>query len=241
MPEGIPIAREAYDIPSVDRREVLRYLGHRGQAISPELEGRIDEGVARAIEVARPAGVWRVFDVEPAGSVGAPGAIRLAGCSLELPGADIAEHLAGARSVGVMAVTLGAGIDRELARLAAFDQLGQVILDAAATTLVERAADACEARVRAAGFSGGLYANGRFSPGYGDLPLAVQPSLLATLDAQRRLGLTLTESDLLVPTKSVTAVLGLFDSVQPTVADLCVKCHCYDFCTIRATGRTCRG
>ena len=43
--------------------------------------------------------------------------------------------------------------------------------------------------------------NSRSSPGYGDLPLSVQPKLLAVLDAERRLGLTVTGSDLLIPAK----------------------------------------
>ena len=49
----------------------------------------------------------------------------------------------------------------------------------------------------------------RFSPGYGDLPLSVQPAFLAALDATRRLGITLTSSFLMVPTKSVTAFVGV--------------------------------
>ncbi|MBR3258643.1 MAG: vitamin B12 dependent methionine synthase, partial [Eggerthellaceae bacterium] len=46
-------------------------------------------------------------------------------------------------------------------------------------------------------------------PGYGDLPLEVQPDLLGLLDASRRLGITLSDSLLMSPTKSVTAIVGL--------------------------------
>ena len=57
--------------------------------------------------------------------------------------------------------------------------------------------------------SRGLVPTRRYSPGYGDLPLSVQPALLDALDAGRRLGVTLTESLLMVPMKSVTAVVGI--------------------------------
>lgn len=87
----------------------------------------------------------------------------------------------------------------------------------------------------------GLFPNARYSPGYGDWGLDAQPQMLAAVDAQRRLGLTLTPTLLLVPTKSVTAVIGLFDEPQPTHLRLCSKCHCREFCEIRKTGRTCRG
>ena len=46
----------------------------------------------------------------------------------------------------------------------------------------------------------------RRSPGYGELPLELSREILTKLDATRRLGVSLTESLLLVPTKSVTAL-----------------------------------
>ena len=49
----------------------------------------------------------------------------------------------------------------------------------------------------------------RYSPGYGDLPLSVQPDFLAALDAQKTLGITLTETFLMIPSKSVTAIIGI--------------------------------
>ena len=56
-------AVQSYDVRSVDRAEVLRYLGYAGQPLSAELDARIDAGMARCLEVARPRGCVRVFDV----------------------------------------------------------------------------------------------------------------------------------------------------------------------------------
>ena len=295
-------AVESYRIGSIDRREVLRYLGYAGQELTPEMDGRIDAVVARALAVARPRGCVAVFEVDedassmdglrtgassraggplvagsndPAaalvaagrlpsasgaaeglvgGAATAPGraaargsdaasdlpVIRLKGAALELRGRSIAEHLAGARAVGVMAVTIGMGVERELRRLSLTDPVAQVIFDSCASTIVERAADAAEASLMAQARERGLHTNSRFSPGYGDLPMETQPALLATLDAQRRLGITLTGTLLMTPTKGVTAVVGVFDAPQPTGHRTCKGCLCYDFCTIRPTGRTCR-
>ena len=230
---------ESFDIREVDRAEVLRYLGHRGQELGSELDRRIDEAIARCVEVARPRGVTRSFEVERTSSSGDH--VELRGAALSLDGHDIASHLAGARSAGVLAVTLGVDVDRELRLLSATDALAQVVFDAAATALVERAADAAEARLVAEASGRGLFTNARYSCGYGDFPLEAQPAFVDTLNAGRLIGLTVTPSNLLVPTKSVTAVLGMFDTPQPGTLTLCSKCHCHDFCTIRATGRTCRG
>ena len=65
--------------------------------------------------------------------------------------------------------------------------------------------------------------------------------LLQALDAQRQLGITLTNTLLMVPTKSVTAVVGLFETIQSSTHASCAGCLCFDFCTIRPTGHTCRG
>ena len=46
----------------------------------------------------------------------------------------------------------------------------------------------------------------RHSPGYGEMPLELSREILAVLDATNRVGVALTESQLLVPTKSVTAI-----------------------------------
>lgn len=232
-------AVESYAIRSVDRSEVLRYLGYAGQTLSDELDARIDAGVARCLEVGRPRGCVRVFEVAGHEVVGGVPVLRLAGCALELRGRSIAEHLDGAVAVGVLAVTVGLGVDAELRRLSLIDPVEQVVVDAAGSALVERAADAAEARVVAEAASRELFCGSRFSPGYGDLPLETQPTLLATLDAQRRLGITLSSDLLMTPTKSVTAVVGLFEEPRASTRVSCADCPCRDFCLLIRAGRTC--
>lgn len=231
---------ESLEVTSIERAEVLRYLGHRGQEVAPEIDARLDEAVALCLEVVRPRACIRCFEVEgrAVGEDGAP-VVSLQGCALQLEGSSISRHLEGAVEVGVMAVTLGSGVERELRRLSLTDPMGQVMFDAAATAAVERAADAAEALLVADAASRGLHANWRFSPGYGDLPLACQPSLLSTLDATRLLGITLTPSLLMVPTKSVTALVGLFQEPQPGSRPGCEVCNLRDYCSIRASGTTC--
>lgn len=232
---------ESYAIDSVDTSEVLRYMGYRGQGISDEMGGRIDETVERCIDLARPRASIRCFDVVGVRDDAGVPVVGLAGTVLELRGCSIAEHLDGAVAVAVLAVTVGMGVERELRRLSLTDTVGQVVFDAAGTALVERAADAAEASVVGMAAERGLFCNHRFSPGYGDLPLETQVPLLATLDAQRRLGIALSDSLLMTPTKSVTALIGMFDEPQPSTRATCAGCPCYDFCHLRPSGRTCRG
>ena len=72
------------------------------------------------------------------------------------------------------------------------------------------------------------------------MPMQTQPVLLDALDARRRLGITLSPTLLMTPTKSVTAVVGMFDAPQPSTHASCADCFCRAFCNLRATtGRTC--
>ncbi len=265
--------------------EVLRYLGHGGQAISPDLAARIEQGIARCEGLCDPRWLWRVFEVagqageeglasaggqdasdpasastpDPASapesvapaapgrapapaSAPAPVAPRvlLAGASLALEGASVCDFLAGATHVALLACTLGAAADRELRRLAAVDALGQVIFDAACTDLVEWGADAAGREIAAWGRERGLVAGDRFSPGYADFPLSVQARFLDVLQAQKRLGLTVNESSLLVPTKSVTCVVGLYPSAPERGRHLgCGACNLWQTCQMRLRGTPC--
>ena len=49
----------------------------------------------------------------------------------------------------------------------------------------------------------------RYSPGYGDFPLEAQRELLALIDAPRKVGVWLTDSLLMVPSKSGSAMIGV--------------------------------
>ncbi len=236
---------ERYAIKSVDRTEVLRYMGYKGQVVADDLDVRIDKNIEHAIDVSRPKGSVRFFDiadrVEP--GEGAPAdalpEIRLVGTALTLRGRAVCRHLRDAVAVGVLCVTLGMENERELKRLSLTNGVDHVMFDAASTTLVERAADAAEAQIVAEACERGLYTNFRFSPGFGDMPLDTQPVLLATLDAQRLLGVTLAPSLLMTPTKSVTAVVGMCPTRQRSTHGRCETCGIRDFCTVRTTGRTC--
>lgn len=233
--------RRSYDIRSVDRGEVLRYLGYAGQELTPELDARIDEVVADCLRACRPQGVTRVFDVAGRGKRDGAPVIELAGTALSLAGRSIAEHLDGAVAVGVLAVTVGMGVEAELRRLSLTDPLAQVVFDAAGTAAVERAADAAEASVVAEAAGRGLHCGSRFSPGYGDLPLSTQPVLLDALDAGRLLGIRLSPALLMSPTKSVTAVVGLFERPRAEARASCAGCPCRDFCVLLRVGSSCRG
>jgi hypothetical protein len=112
-----------------------------------------------------------------------------------------------------------------------------VILDACGSAFVEQGCDAAEEELKKR--FPDLFLTDRFSPGYGDLPLDLQPSICAALDTPRRLGLHVTGSFLLNPGKSVTAVIGLSDRPQMARIRGCAFCAMRERCTLRKGGKTC--
>ena len=229
----------------IDRAEALRYLGYAGQEIDPALRVRFEQLVCACEREMRPACVHATFIIDEARSSweGDDAHVALVGCSFVLDGRDIAAHLRGACKAALMACTLGAASERELRKHAALGPTDGLLYDAAASALVEAAADRAEAAIVEEAASQGLRTNCRYSPGYGDFPLTVQPAFLAALDAPRRLGLVATEDHLLVPTKSITAVVGLFDSVSAGAAARsgCSSCRLRLDCHFRKKGITCYG
>ena len=113
---------------------------------------------------------------------------------------DLAAHLTGYRSAVLFAATVGAKADILLSRYARFSPAKELLADAYFTERAEALCDTFTARFNRP--------ERRFSPGYGDLPLEFQRVLFGVLDCPRSIGLTLGENLLMMPTKSVTAVIG---------------------------------
>lgn len=117
----------------------------------------------------------------------------------------LARHLAGCTRVLLFAATVGMGVERYLTGLSALSVSKRYFADAVSSAMIEDACNLLQAKIALQ--YGKL--TPRFSPGYGDLPLSVQPALLARLDAARRVGITLSPSLLMTPKKSVTALIGV--------------------------------
>jgi hypothetical protein len=114
------------------------------------------------------------------------------------------KNLHGCSTAYIFAATVGIEADRLIRRNGAVSPAREVITDALASSAIEALCDMlCE---HLAGFGGRL--RPRFSPGYGDLDISFQKDMCQMLDTARKIGLTLTDSMLLMPTKSVTAIVG---------------------------------
>ena len=206
-----------------DINEALRYLG---------AGSRPPEELRQQAAQVQPRCTYRLFPL-----VREEGSFRLDGTNLLLSGHTAKRMLAQCGQAVLMACTLGAKFDAMVRSAQARDMARAVILDACGSALVEKGCDEAERDI-AVRFPG-LYLTDRFSPGYGDLPLSLQPGICAVLDAERRVGIHVTPSFLMNPSKSVTAVIGLSDKPQMARIRGCAWCAMRETCTLRKGGKTC--
>ncbi len=229
-------------LPPIDKPEVLRYLGYGGTAPNPATDALVDRCIDELTKEVRPRAVYAAFPLVKSSAFSEePGALTLDGCSLALPGEDIAAHLAGCHTAVLLCATLSMQADALIRRRQVQDVTAGLVMDCCATTLVEQLCDEVERQVkplfgeegRPAGFTT------RFSPGYGDLPLSIQAAFLAALDAPRKIGLCVTDSDILTPRKSVTAVFGVTDAAPSDPRTGCARCSLRGNCAFRRKGEFC--
>ena len=199
-------------------QEALRYLGAPDPdaallrdltTLSEELQNRIT-----------PRFTWALADTS----------------TLAIPGQMAARMLAECPQSAVLVCTLGAEFDRWMRQLSVRDMARAVMLDALGSVYVETGCDAAEDAIRAR--FPRKHLTDRFSPGYGDLPLDVQPRLLAFAGANR-IGVAVTDTLMMTPQKSVSAIVGIADAPQPARVRGCAHCALNKTCPYRKAGTTC--
>lgn len=182
--------------PHVRRAEMLRYA-RCGDGVGVEKEA---EQAQRLVDdLIRPAAAAVVFDIKRNGE-------KIFVADTELEGKSIKKLLAPCNKCVVMAITVGFELDMKIAALGSSSPALSLLADAAASSAVEDACDACCESIES---ELGVKLTPRFSPGYGDLPMNIQPALLTLTNARRDLGLTVGSGCMLSPIKSVTAIAGI--------------------------------
>ncbi len=211
----------------IDQKEVYRYLGY-GQAQADESTIGLVQSCLDQIQDAGiiPHHLAKRFDLQkdPYGYPLIEG--------IPLKSDTLAKHLLQCESAYLLAATLGLSADRILQRESRKDMSAAVILQAVFAVMIESYCDRVEADLAQLCRPEGLFLLPRYSPGYGDFPLTYQKEILGSLNATKKIGLSYTDSYMLVPTKSVTAVIGLTKEEQGCHIEKCMVCDDTN-CTFR--------
>ena len=182
-----------------DEKEILRYAMLPSFAPAPE-ELPMKESLEAARGAVQCRAVWCRYPLKRDGDELDLGFARTRSQGLK-------RHLEGCDEIILFACTAGAEMDRRITRAKLQSPAKGLLMHAIGAQQVEGGCDRLCRRLAEQFPDREL--TSRFSPGYGDLPLAMQREVMEALDCGRTVGITLTESLLMTPSKSVTAIIGM--------------------------------
>lgn len=184
-------------------KEAVRYLGYGRHAVDEHTLALVESSFAELDQSACGRIIYRIFDLEFRGD----GHIIIG--KLDITSRNLDKNLTGCEKAIVLGATLGAKVDLLLRKYAIGDMARVVALQACAAAMLEEYLDDWQEREEEKLNKEGYYMRPRFSPGYGDFSIEHQEMILRMLDTAKTIGLTMTDSSMLTPSKSVTAVIGL--------------------------------
>ncbi|WP_405728756.1 Vitamin B12 dependent methionine synthase activation subunit [Anaerotignum sp.] len=207
------IYTKSYPVPNWNERECLRYAGANPKAVSPEERALFEACRAEAENKLTYKVCWGRFPVKRTEN-------SLDFGFLQTESKALRKNLEGCEEVIVFAATIGLEIDRLIRRYTSLSPAKALFFQAIGAERIESLCDAFCDELKGEG----LQLRPRFSPGYGDLPLELQKDVFRVLDCPRKIGLSLNESLLMSPSKSVTAIIGIGEG-KIEVKNKCSTCQ----------------
>lgn len=221
-------------INSKKKAEVLRYLGYRNQKIDNITDRLIEDAINEIGVLAKERYIYKTFSINRKDEE-----LSLDGSKLILAGNDIKKHLSKSQDCILIAATLGHEVDTKIRYYEKISMSKAVILDACATATIEEICHKICKEIENKLQTENKALTYRYSPGYGDLPIHIQNDFLLTLNARKSIGLTASSHSILIPRKSVTAIVGIIDIEEPREKRSCMSCNKYDTCIFNRGGNGC--
>ena len=195
----------------VDRALVESDLGYRGGE-APDMIGELIDEILPLIplRIALQCG----YGILPSGSISiAADSVSYNGLQFAT-GPIITSQLKRSTSLALFVSTAGPRLEQWAGELmAGGDMMRGYIVDAIASEYVEQASVWLEKHIAGNVKSRGWKITNRYSPGYCDWPVSEQHKLFSLLPGNF-CGITLTESSLMVPIKSLSGIIGLGPEVK---------------------------
>lgn len=203
----------------VEQKELYRYLGYGNKEPDAEIRALAEDCLKELAGAVRPRFFSREFPLRLL-----PDQTVDVSC-FAVRSQNLWRNLQGCEKVILFAATLGTGVDLLLRRYSRLSMSRALVLQAAGTAAIEAFCDEENERLKDEYEEQGYYLRPRFSPGYGDVPLSIQRDLLGILEAEKRVGITLTDSLIMIPSKSVTAVIGAGKEPAGCILKGCESCE----------------
>lgn len=211
------------DSIGIDKEEALRYLGYKNIRADEETDKLVNEAISELRKISELKYVYRIFNIKrESNSISFENIINIKSKSLETLFKDCEKS-------AVMAATVGFQVEKRIRYYSLTDLSKGIVFDACADACIEALCDLAEDEIKKLAAEEGCGTTIRYSPGYGDVPVLHQGEILAALNAQKLIGLTSSDSSILIPRKSVTAFMG-FSKKNEINNKSCATCNIYKSC-----------
>lgn len=221
---------------NINVNEVLSYLNSNENLEDEKIMALINEARKELNDIINFRYIYQKFPLKFNEN-----SIKLLGTTLLLEGESIYEHLKNSKEAYLMAATLGVQVDKKISLYEKLSITKSMVFDGCATTAIEEGCDYVENEIRKEVIkedNKGI--TFRYSPGYGDLSIKIQKKFLEVLDASKKIGLTASKYNILVPSKSITAIIGVINEKNNYFEENnCQNCRLYDDCELRRKGIYC--
>ena len=188
---------KTYNEPEIDIREIQRYAGCCGEceteikACLSEISGKLSNKVC--------------YTYLPVTDAAVNGWLN-SSCALS-------KNLAACEQIVLFAATLGLELDRIIAKYSRISPSKALFFQAVGAERIEALCDMFNNEIKQCFSQKGLFTRPRFSPGYGDFSIDAQKEIFCILDCPRKIGVSLSDSLIMTPSKSVTAIIGISEKV----------------------------
>ena len=187
---------------NVNKSEIYRYMGYtKGASASEMVDSEVDEILTKVLEHSTPKVCYKRFALDFSDGIDFGGFC--------IQSKDLAVNLDGCKDAVIFAATIGIYTDMQIRKEAVLSPHRACIFQAVGAAVVEAVCDDFNEWLKEAEEKAGNALKPRFSPGYGDVSLEVQKDIFRELNCAKIAGITLTDSLLMVPEKSVTAIIGI--------------------------------
>ena len=200
------------DLTTVNRREIAGYLGARQGVMDAALAALVEDCLLELNETVSPRHVSLTAALSVENAEAEKPLLSFAG--LRVNTRDLARNLSGCDEVLLFAATIGEGADCVIRKYENTKLSRAAVCQAAAAAMIEAYCNTLNAEWKREYEAQGRFLRPRFSCGYGDFALAHQRDFLRVLEMEKRIGVHLNDALLMLPTKSVTAVIGIGNRIS---------------------------
>ncbi len=190
---------------NVNKKEIERYLGYYKIEADEVINNLIEECLKEIAPI-----LSFKFSYKKMPVYFKDGIIEFA--NIKTNSIHLNKNLSNCTEVILLVATLGSGVDALIRKYSILNPAKQLVLSACSNAIIEELIDEKERELSLEFKKKNKYFKQRYSPGYGDFGLEFQPNFIEFLNGYKTAGVSLTKSNMLVPQKSVTAVIGISDS-----------------------------